>query len=129
MKKMLIFIVVAILIITGGVWVKGYYNNRYVSSRTYYTQIPLNEDNKTSWLVDSNGKKQEKGKEYNLKGYDENGIEKDVYFTQKGTSKDYFNPGTFIKIKSSKTLDLGIEIIAKNEVPVKALKNIEKSGT
>lgn len=129
MKKLIIFIVTIVIIVFGSIWAKGYYNNRYVASETYYTQVPLNEDNKTSWLLDGDGAKQEKGKEYKLRGFDKNGREKEVSFTKKGSSSDYFTPGTYIKVNSSKTLDLGVDIISESNVPQKSLDNIKKFGT
>ena len=76
MKKKILIIVAVILAIAGAFWAKGYYNDRYVASEVYYTQIPEDEVNEDSWLVDSDGVKQEKGKEYKLIGYYENGNEK-----------------------------------------------------
>lgn len=43
-----------------------------------------------------------------------------------GTSKDYYAPGTYIKINMSNTISLGANPITKQDVPSKALKKIEK---
>lgn len=129
MKKTLGILIVLSIIIGGAVWAKGYYNNRYVASETYYTQVPLDEVIKDSWLVDDKGEKQDKGKSYDLIGYDKEGKKKDVRFVQRGTSKDYYAPGTYIKVKSSKTLDLSQVPVKKDDVPKKALEKIEKEGT
>ena len=72
-KKGIVIAVVVLLVVAGAFWAKGYYNDRYVASSFYYTQIPEDEVNEDSWLVDADGVKQEKGKAYDLIGYDENG--------------------------------------------------------
>lgn len=129
MKKKIIIIVVIILVIAGAFWAKGYYNDRYVASEVYYTQIPEDEVNEDSWLVDSDGVKQEKGKEYKLMGYDEKGKEKHVYFSVKGTAENYYAPGTYIQVKSSKTLSLGHVAVGESAVPQAALEQIKANGT
>ena len=129
MKKKMMIIVALILVIAGAFWAKGYYNDRYVASEVYYTQIPEDEVNEDSWLVDSDGVKQEKGKEYKLLGYDENGSEKEVYFSVKGTSENYYAPGTYIQVKSSKTIMLGHAVVNESAVPQEALEQIKMNGT
>lgn len=129
MKKTVGILITIAIIIGVAFWAKGYYNDRYVASETYYTQIPSDEVNEDSWLVDDKGNKQEKGKAYDLMAYDKEGNKKEVYFTIRGTAKDYYAPGTYIKISASKTLTMGESIVNKEDVPVKALENIEKQGT
>lgn len=129
MKKTLGILIVVSIIVGGALWAKGYYNNRYVASETYYTQVPTDEVNKDSWLVNSEGEKQEKGKEYKLIGYDKEGNKREVDFTKRGTAKDYYAPGTYIKISASKTISLGETTINKEDVPAKVLEKIEKEGT
>lgn len=129
MKKTLGILIVVSIIVGGALWAKGYYNNRYVASETYYTQVPTDEVNKDSWLVNSEGEKQEKGKEYKLIGYDKEGNKREVDFTKRGTAKDYYAPGTYIKISASKTISLGETTINKEDIPAKALEKIEKEGT
>ncbi len=129
MKKTLGILIAVAIIVGGALWAKGYYNNRYVASETYYTQVPTDEVNKDSWLVNSEGEKQEKGKEYKLIGYDKEGNKREVDFTKRGTAKDYYAPGTYIKISASKTISLGETTINKEDVPAKALEKIEKEGT
>ena len=129
MKKKIMIIVAAILVIAGAFWAKGYYNDRYIVSEVYYTQIPEDEVNEDSWLVDSDGVKQEEGKEYKLMGYDENGNEKEVYFSIRGTSENYYAPGSYIEVKSSKTIILEHAVVNESEVPQKALEQIKMNGT
>ena len=129
MKKKIMIIVAAFLVIAGAFWAKGYYNDRYIVSEVYYTQIPEDEVNEDSWLVDSDGVKQEEGKEYKLMGYDENGNEKEVYFSIRGTSENYYAPGTYIEVKSSKTIILEHAVVNESEVPQKALEQIKMNGT
>lgn len=129
MKKKIGIVAVILIVIAGAFWVKGYYNDRYVVSDYYYTQIPENEVNKDSWLVDADGVKQEKGKAYELVGYNAQGEAKEVYFTKKGSAKDYYAPGTYIKVGASNTLTVDVEIVGETDVPQMALDNIRQSGT
>ena len=129
MKKTIITIVAITIVICVAFWAKGYYNDRYVVSDNYYTQIPLDEKNEDSWLVDASGVKQEKGKEYNLIGYNEKGEEKEVSFKQKGTAENYYKPGTYIKVNTSKSITLGIEVVTESDVPEVALEKIKSIGT
>lgn len=129
MKKTLGILIAVSIIVGGALWAKGYYNNRYVASETYYTQVPTDEVNKDSWLADDSGKKQIKGKEYKLIGYDKEGNKRDFSFIKKGTAKDYYAPGAYIKISASKTISVGETIVNKEDVPTKSLEKIEKEGT
>lgn len=129
MKKTLGILIAVSIVVGGALWAKGYYNNRYVASETYYTQVATDEVNKDSWLVDDEGKKEIKGKEYNLIGYDKEGNKRDFSFAKQGTAKDYYAPGSYIKISASKTISLGETTINKEDVPAKALEKIEKEGT
>lgn len=129
MKKKIIIIIAIVLVIVGVFWAKGYYNDRYVASDSFYTQIPQDEVNADSWLVDSDGVKQEKGKEYNLFGYNENGEQREVYFKIKGSAENYYVPGTYIKVNTSKTTVLGQETVDEQAVPQKALEQIKANGT
>lgn len=129
MKKKMIAIVIILLIICGAFWAKGYYNDRYVVSDSFYTQIPLDEVNEDSWLLDADGVQQEEGKEYNLIGYNENGEDRELSFSKRGTAEDYYAPGTYLKVNTSKTLVVGIEVIEESSVPETALKKISSLGT
>jgi len=129
MKKIIGIIALVSIILAGAFWAKGYYNDRYVVSDTFYTQIPLDEVNEDSWLLDDEGVKQEKGKQYKLIGYNESGEKREVQFTKKGTSKDYHAPGTYIKVEVSKTIELGTSVVDKQNIPEKALEKINELGT
>ena len=129
MKKTIITILAIAIVICATFWAKGYYNDRYVVSDSYYTQIPLDEKNEDSWLVDASGVKQEKGKEYNLIGYNEDGEEKEVSFKQKGTVENYYKPGTYIKVNTSKSITLGTTVVTESDVPKNALEKIKSFGT
>ncbi len=129
MKKKVVAIIIFVLIVCGAFWAKGYYNDRYVVSDSFYTQIPLDEVNEESWLVDADGVLQEKGKEYDLIGYNQEGEEREVSFKKRGTAKDYYAPGTYIKVNTSKTLVVGIEVLEENSIPEAALDKIFSLGT
>lgn len=128
-KKNLFILAVAILLVAGAFWAKNYYNDRYLISDSYYTQIPEDEINQDSWLVDADGVKQVKGKEYTLMGYNDQGKEREVYFTKTGSAEDYYAPGTYIKVDVSKTLVVGLEVVEEVSVPQAALEKINMLGT
>ena len=129
MKKTIGIAVGVLLVVFGAFWAKGYYNDRYVVSDSFYTQIPLGEVNQDSWLLDADGVQREKGKAYELKGYNAKGEEREVHFTKKGTAKDYFAAGTYIKVNVSKTLEVGIEEVEEQNVPLMAMEKIRELGT
>lgn len=129
MKKKMMLLVAIIIIVAGVFWAKGYYNDRYVVSDSFYTQIPLDEVNEDSWLVDKDGVKQTKGKSYHLVAYNDAGEEREVSFSQKGTAKDYYAPGTYIKLNTSKTLVVGLEVVDESTVPQAALEKLRELGS
>lgn len=95
----------------------------------YRIALPLDEVNADSWLVDADGVQQEKGKEYDLIGYNQEGKEREVSFKKRGTTEDYYAPGTYIKVNTSKTLVVGIEVVEESSVPKAALDKISSLGT
>ena len=129
MKKKIIIFAVALLVVVGAFCAKGYYNDRYVVSDCYYTQISEDEVNEDYWLVDEDGVKQAKGKSYELMGYNEQGEQHEVYFTKSGSAEDYYAPGTYVKVSMSKTITLGVEIVEESSVPQIALEKIQELGT
>ena len=129
MKKKIIILAVVLLVVVGVFWAKGYYNDRYVVSVCYYTQIPEDEVNEDSWLADKDGVKQAKGKSYELIGYNEQGEQHEVYFTKSGSAEDYYAPGTYIKVSMSKTITIGVEVVEESSVPQTALEKIQELGT
>ena len=128
MKKKIIILAVILFLAAGAFWAKGYYNDRYVALAYYYTQIPENEVNEDSWLLDSDGVKQAKGKSYELIGYDERGESREVYFKKAGSAEDYYAPGTYIKVSTGKTITLGVEVVDEASVPQPALDKIHELG-
>ena len=129
MKKKIIILVTVLLVVAGAFWAKGYYNDRYVVSDCCYTQIPEDEVNEDSWLLDKDGVKQAKGKAYTLTGYNEQGEPCEVYFTRSGSAEDYYAPGTYIKVSMSKTITLGAAVVEESAVPQTALEKIQAFGT
>ena len=129
MKRKGFLAAAAVLVIAGAFWAKGYYQDRYVASAFYYTQIPEDEENADSWLVDADGVKQEKGKAYDLIGYNEAGDAREVHFKKSGSAKDYYAPGAYIKVSASKTIVVGVEVVDAAQVPQEALSQIRARGT
>lgn len=122
MKKIIRNVIVLGIVVLVAFWAKGYYNDRYVIADSFYTQIPLNEVNEDSWLLDSNGNPVEEGKRYSLMGYNQSGMPREVSFTKRGKAEDYYAPGTYIRVDVSKTLEIGLDIVQKQDVPEKALE-------
>lgn len=130
MKKKSIWIFPLVVIFAVGTfWAKGYYNDRYVVSDYYYTRIPEDEGNADSWLLDADGAKQVKGKQYELVAYNAQGDEREVYFTKTGSAEDYYAPGTYIQVSTSKTLVAGVAVVDEGDVPSAALTQIDTRGT
>ena len=129
MRKKLIILAVVLLVIAGAFFAKGYYNDRYVVSGCYYTQVPEDEVNEDSWLVDKDGARQAEGKSYELMGYNEQGELREVYFTKSGSAEDYYAPGTYIKVNTSKTIVLDVQVVGEQSVPQLALEKIQELGT
>ena len=62
-------------------------------------------------------------------GYNEQGEQREVYFTKSGSAQDYYAPGTYIKVSMSKTIVLGVEVVGEQSVPQLALEKIQELGT
>ena len=129
MKKKVIILAVVLLVVAGAFCAKGYYNDRYVISDCYYTQVPEDEVNEDSWLVDKDGARQAEGKSYELMGYNEQGEQREVYFTKSGSAKDYYAPGTYIKVNTSKTIVLDVQVVDASSIPQPAMEKIRELGT
>ena len=129
MKKKIVILAAVLLVVAGAFCAKAYYNDRYVVSGCYYTQVPEDEVNEDSWLVDKDGARQAEGKSYELMGYNEQGEQREVYFTKSGSAQDYYAPGTYIKVSMSKTIVLGVEVVGEQSVPQLALEKIQELGT
>ena len=129
MKKKVIILTVVLLVVAGAFWAKGYYNDRYVVSDCYYTQVPEEEVNEDSWLVDKDGARQAEGKSYELMGYNEQGEQREVYFTKSGSAEDYYAPGTYIKVNTSKTIVLDVQVVDASSIPQPAMEKIRELGT
>ena len=120
MKKKIFLASCVLLLIAGAFWAKGYYTARYVASDFYYVQVPEGEPNEDSWLVDADGVKQVKGKAYDLIGYNAQGEDRELHFTQ---------TGTFLKIAASETIVVGVETVEKTAVPPAALDRLCSPST
>lgn len=129
MKKTIGIVAAALIILWGAFQAKNYYNNRYVVSDSFYTQIPADEVNEDAWLLDADGVPQEKGKRYTLIGYNEAGEPQEISFTQTGSAEDYYAPETYIKANTSKTIVVCVETVDKSAVPQAALEKIAALGT
>lgn len=127
MKKRLIIIGIAVVAIFGVVKAKEYYDSRYVTDGIYYIKVPSNQSMDLEDILDSNGKVVDKGKSYTFTGYDENGKSMELFFTFITDNKvKLLKPGQYVKVKASKTISLGEEIINEADVPESVLKILNK---
>ena len=118
MKKKLFGVLLVFLLGFGVIQAKNYYDDRYVADEIYYVRIPDSQSIEIEDLLDDSGKVVDKGKSYKFIGMSEAGITKEVAFsfTTKDPSK-LLQPGTYLKVTSSKTIVLGQSVISKSEVP------------
>lgn len=79
--------------------------------------------------MDADGVKQAKGKEYVLTAYNARGEKREVCFTKTGGAVDYYAPGAYIEVQTSKTLVIGVRMVEEKEIPAAALEQIRTHGT
>lgn len=131
MRKKIWLVILVVAIVGVIIWGKSYYDSAYVVSDIFYTQVPLDEINSESYMTDMNGNvlKDQPGKEYDLYGYNEDGVCRNVYFSAIGTSENYYKPGTYLLVEASERSCLTVKTVTKEQIPEKAFKQIEKNGT
>jgi len=116
---------VVLLLVGGGIWAKGYYEDHYVGT-DYYTMVPMNYDLTPQMLHKMDGSNIGLGKDFELTAYNEKGEAKEVVFTVRGDDPStYPQPGTYIYVKSSKYVVNGWDIIDKSQVPSSVLSQIQ----
>lgn len=126
MKKKVILFVFMILIGIVAIKVKAHYSENYILADHFYTQIPLDEVNRYSWLINNHGEKQFIGREYFLVGYNEQGQSCHITFITRG---NYYKPGTYIELNTDKKIVIDQKVIKKSDVPKRALAQIKYYGT
>ena len=62
-------------------------------------------------------------------GYKEQGEQREVYFTKSGNAEDYYAPGTYIKVNTSKTIVLDVQVVDASSIPQPAMEKIRELGT
>lgn len=125
MKKKIIIIILTLFI--GFLVLKGkeYYNDRYVEDSIYYVYVPQSQSIEIEDLKDSSGNVVDKGKNYSFIGLNEKGEKKKLEFSYSTEdSKKLIQPGSYLKISSSKTIVLGQEVILESQVPVQIFDEI-----
>ena len=50
-------------------------------------------------------------------------------FLWKQRLENYYKPGTYIKVNTSKSITLGTAVVTENDVPKNALEKIKSNGT
>ena len=117
-------VLAAAFIVTGAVWAKQYYEDRYVGS-DYYVMVPLNYDITPEMVYSNSGEEIGLGKTYDLTAYNELGEKKEVNFLVLGDDQArYPQPGAFLLVKASKQIVLSWSVTEKSAVPQKALTQI-----
>ena len=123
----IVLVVATALVVVAAVWGKQYYENRYVGS-DYYTMVPLDFDITPEVLYSMSGEAADIGKAYSLTAYNKQGEAKTVEFSVSGEdSEKYPQPGTYLRVKASSQIVLGLSIIEESAVPEKALARIRES--
>ena len=118
--------VVVLLVIAGGVWAKGYYEDHYVGT-DYYTMVPMDYDLTPQMMHKMDGSNAGLGKDLELVAYNEKGEAKDVVITVKGDDPSaYPQPGTYLNVKASKYMVNGWSVVSENEVPSSVLAQINR---
>ena len=113
-----------VLVVAGGIWAKGYYQDHYVGT-DYYTMVPMDYDLTPQMLHKQDGSNVGLGKDFELTAYNEQGEAKNVVFTVRGDDPaGYPQPGTYIYVKSSKYLVNGWDVIDVSQVPASVLSQI-----
>jgi uncharacterized protein YxeA len=115
------------LIAASALWLKGYYGDRYALEDYYYTVIPLDYDNTPTYALDKDGKIQGLTVIYQLTGYNAEGKAREMEFSGSLDFHDVYPPGTFIKVKASKTGAIGKEALDESNVPEQALEKIKET--
>ena len=128
MKKKPVFwvilIVVAVLVVSGAIFGKQYYDNRYVG-KDYYTMVPANYDITPEALYQMDGKTQEgTGVKYKLEAYNDQGEATTVEFVVR-EGNDAPQPGTYLYVSASNELVLNWYVTEEGNVPEKALSKIK----
>ena len=133
MKKQLVLIAVVVVVVVlgfGAVWGKNYYQNRYVGS-DYYTMVPLDYDMTEQTIGSMKGDPVGTGIRYNLTAYSETREKKSVSFTVYNPNSPISlgeqqpQPGTYLKVKASKTIVISWSVIDKSQVPHAVLAAIQ----
>lgn len=121
----IVLAVVVVLIVAGVIWGRQYYEDHYVISDYYYAVVPEGYDMTPEPQYDNHGNLRQYGKEYTLTAYNDQGEARELEFTVMGdSSAQYPQPGTYLKISTSKQLVVGQSTVDKGDVPEKALEKL-----
>jgi len=125
----IVIVIAAAVLIIAAVWVKNYYEDRYVGE-DYYAVVPLGLEITLVPQKDMDGREiGVNGFDYSLTAYNEQGEARKAEFTVTGDDlSKYPQAGAFLKIKASKTLVVGWSFVKESEVPQKALEMLKNQG-
>lgn len=122
-----IVIIIAAVILVGVAFAgKNYYDSRYTGS-IYYAQVPEGAHIEVQDIMDAQGKPQDKGYEYHLVGYDEEGNSLDLDFTVLGNNvDDLYAPGTYVRAEANAKIVVFQEPVPKDQVPASVLQLLSR---
>jgi len=120
---------VAVLVVSCGIFGKRYYDARYVGA-DYYAMVPLDFDMTQKDMKSMNGEVVGQGIEYRLTAFNDQGESKDVNFSVAdpdgalSIGEQQPLPGTFLWISASQQIVVHWTMIDQSEVPPAALEQI-----
>ncbi len=130
MKRSILITLIAVIMIgvAGALWVKNYYDSRYVG-QDYYTVVPADEPVALGDLLDSEGNPADTGYSYELVGYDTDLNRRVLEFDKRADSNDgLYQPGTYLKVSASKQIVLNEAVINESEVPTEILEKLNSEA-
>lgn len=130
MKRSILITLIAVIMIgvAGALWVKNYYDSRYVG-QDYYTVVPADEPVALGDLLDSEGNPADTGYSYELVGYDTDLNRRVLEFDMRADSDDgLYQPGTYLKVSASKQIVLNEAVINESEVPTEILEKLNSEA-
>jgi len=124
-QKRYLWIIVALVIIAAipvVLFLKKYYDNRYVLDDQYFTVVPLDYD-----ITPYRDEIGDRVTDYTLTCYNAEGESRELSFAVliDAHGSDLYPPGTFIRVDMSKQLVIGRRAIDKTTIPPKAIEMIE----
>lgn len=116
---------IILIVILAAIKFKGYYEDRYKGT-DYYAVVRSASTIEPEDMLDDSGRVMDQGHYYKLRAYNDKG---EMVVAEFGVMSDdasgLYQNDTYLKIEHSKTIVVKQQIVSKEEVPEKVLKDIE----